>query len=221
MSLTDRQIADDAREHHAESGSDAAAAWLPVVAVSIGAHLLGGLGLIIVNRDRHRHQDAVMRTTVLKTAVTSVALMSTAYQGMVGSQLRDIEPAALDEPSSDRAMQMAQLRSRGRLAAWASTLLTGTLIVLAAEEGELMGVSEVARGVVADGLNRFSGHLSDGVTRARDTVMDRLGELPGETFEERFSDVRDNLLDKVDTDSLSDAVQSVKETVLDRVHLAA
>lgn len=224
MGLAGTQVAAAANrseKQEAQRGTDPAAAWLPVMGLSIGAHVLGGLGLIIVNRDRHRRQDAVMRTTLLKTAVTGAALVSTAYQGIVDSQLRDLEAAAVDEPSSDRTTAEAQLRSRGRFASWATTLLTGTLIVLAAKEGELMTASEVTRGVLGEGLNRLSDQVSDGVMRARDTVMDRLGELPGESIVERFADIRDNLIDKVDADKLSDAVQNVRETVLDRVHLTA
>ena len=44
------------------------AKWAPVSAAAIGAHLLGGGGLLYANRDRAKHQSGVTSNTVAKIA---------------------------------------------------------------------------------------------------------------------------------------------------------
>ena len=54
------------------------ARWAPVAAAGIGAHLIGGLGLLVANRDRVRGQAGVTANTGVKTALTGLALGATA-----------------------------------------------------------------------------------------------------------------------------------------------
>jgi hypothetical protein len=58
------------------------ARWAPVSAVAIGAHLLGGAGLLLAQRGRVRNQPGVGANTIVKTVVTAAALGTTAYSGL-------------------------------------------------------------------------------------------------------------------------------------------
>src|ERR1700761_7433678 len=49
------------------------ARWAPYSAVAIGAHLIGGTGLLLAHRDRVRSQPGVGTNTAVKTALTLAA----------------------------------------------------------------------------------------------------------------------------------------------------
>ncbi|OZB87832.1 MAG: hypothetical protein B7X41_11330, partial [Microbacterium sp. 14-71-5] len=55
------------------------AKWAPVNALAIGAHLVGGAGLLLANRGRVRAQEGVTANTVVKTALTIAALGTTVW----------------------------------------------------------------------------------------------------------------------------------------------
>ena len=57
------------------------ARWAPVNAAAIGAHLIGGVGLILGNRQRLAVQGGGRTNTVVKAALTGVALAGTAFSG--------------------------------------------------------------------------------------------------------------------------------------------
>lgn len=63
------------------------ARWAPFSAVAIGAHLLGGAGLLLAHRDRVRSQSGVGANTAVKTMLTAAALGTTAYSGLLGAKL--------------------------------------------------------------------------------------------------------------------------------------
>jgi hypothetical protein len=57
-----------------------------VSAAAIGAHLLGGGGLLYANRGRAKHQSGVTSNTVAKIALTGAALGATIYSGILGAK---------------------------------------------------------------------------------------------------------------------------------------
>ena len=61
--------------------------WAPFAAAAIGAHLLGGGGLLLAHRDRIRSQPGVGANTAVKTVLTLAALGTTAYSGLLGAKL--------------------------------------------------------------------------------------------------------------------------------------
>ena len=60
--------------------------WAPVNAVAIGAHLIGGGGLLYANRGRAKHQSGVTSNTIAKTALTAAALGATVLSGLLGAK---------------------------------------------------------------------------------------------------------------------------------------
>lgn len=46
------------------------AKWSPANAVAIGAHVIGGTGILLANRERAKHQQGVTANTTAKIVVT-------------------------------------------------------------------------------------------------------------------------------------------------------
>ena len=63
--------------------------WTPVNAAAIGAHLLGGAGVLAANRDRLVAQRGVGAMTAVKTLLTGVALATTALARAEGRKVSD------------------------------------------------------------------------------------------------------------------------------------
>jgi hypothetical protein len=65
------------------------AKWSPVNAAFVGAHLVGGAGLLAVNRKRALAQKGATGTTVAKLVLTGAALAATAYTRVLGKKVED------------------------------------------------------------------------------------------------------------------------------------
>jgi len=58
-----------------------------VSAAAIGAHLVGGVGLLLANRDRVQSQAGVTANTAVKALLTGAAVGTTADSGVLGSKI--------------------------------------------------------------------------------------------------------------------------------------
>ena len=124
--------------------------WTPLNAAAIGAHLLGGAGLILVNKDRLTSQKGVAAMTALKTAFTGAALGATAYSRVLGKKLSDAGefPAASGaEPSAQTPDDLAKAQSQLRTLQWVIPATTAAVVVANAYAGEQQRPSEVHKGV--------------------------------------------------------------------------
>jgi hypothetical protein len=113
------------------------ARWTPFAAAAIGAHLLGGGGLLLAHRDRIGSQSGVGANTAVKTVLTLAALGTTAYSGLLGARLAntaDVKTEGGTVPGEDTPDDVAQQRLR--ILQWATPVLTGALVVLGAQQGE-------------------------------------------------------------------------------------
>jgi hypothetical protein len=133
------------------------ARWSPVAALSIGAHVVGGIGLIAANRGRVLGQKGAARNTTVKTVLTLAAIASTAYSGVLGAKVAKgdddhaeggTKPSALTSPAVAKAQQQL------RVLQWVNPILTGAIIVLGAEQGEQQKPSEILKGTAARALQR-------------------------------------------------------------------
>jgi hypothetical protein len=126
------------------------ARWAPVSAAAIGAHLVGGAGLLLAHRGRVRTQDGVGANTAIKAALTVAALGTTAYSGLLGAKLAKTGADAYTEggtvPGDATPGDVAAIQQRLRVLQWATPVLTGTLIVLGAQQGEQQRPQEQIRG---------------------------------------------------------------------------
>ncbi len=126
------------------------AKWSPVNAAAIGAHLLGGASILAANRRRARHQSGVTANTVTKIAVTGAALGATVASGVLGAKVAkgDQRPAqGATEPSSQTPQDVATAQQQLRFLQWALPVLTGTILVLGAQQGEQQRPSQILAGL--------------------------------------------------------------------------
>ena len=133
--------------HVANTGWDR---WTPVNAAAIGAHLVGGGGLLLANRNRVAAQKGVGTMTIFKTVMTGTALGITGYSRMLGhkmSERPDVPVASATEPSQETPQEVADAQKQLRILQWAIPALAGSLVVLGALAGEQQRPSEVRRGL--------------------------------------------------------------------------
>lgn len=134
------------------------ARWSPVAATAIASHLAGGLGLVLANRGRVKHQAGVGTNTVVKSLLTGAALASTAYSGMLGSKLLAAGKVQSDGgtvPTPATPDDVAKNQQRLRSLQWITPALTGLIVVLGAQQGEQQKPRELASGL-ARGVGRFA-----------------------------------------------------------------
>ncbi|WP_187279709.1 hypothetical protein [Quadrisphaera setariae] len=115
------------------------ARWTPLQAVGAGAHLLGGLGILLANRDRAATRQDVAVNTRTKLVLTVVAAGATAWAGVLGGKLAadgavpavsGVVPAA-ETPTGVKAAQQ-QLRALQ----WLIPSVMAVVMALSAQQGE-------------------------------------------------------------------------------------
>lgn len=133
------------------------ARWSPVAAAAIGAHLVGGLGLVVANRGRVGHQSGVTANTLVKTALTGAAMATTAYSGVLGAHLlqKGDQPAESGTvPSEATPSSVARSQQQLRVLQWVTPVLVGALIVLGAQQGEQQKAGTVLKGAATKAVRR-------------------------------------------------------------------
>jgi hypothetical protein len=122
--------------------------WAPVDAAAIAAHAVGGLGLIAVNKGRLAGQPGARANTVAKAALTAVAVGVTAYSGMLGRKVAQHEhegAAGATEPSGTASQELRKAQQQLKVTQWAIPVLTGTLLVMGAQQGEQQRPTSLVR----------------------------------------------------------------------------
>ena len=127
------------------------ARWAPVNAAAIGAHVVGGVGLLLANRDRVGSQHGVGSNTTIKTVVTVAAAATTAYSGYLGAKLAKFDDAntAAESgtvPYSSTPEPVAKLQQQLRVAQWVTPALTGLIVALGSQQGEQQKATEALTG---------------------------------------------------------------------------
>jgi hypothetical protein len=133
------------------------AKWAPLNAVAIGAHLVGGAGLLVANKGRTVAQEGVTGNTILKTALTVLALGTTVYNGVLGGKIAQGSSAPAESavtPSSGTPDDVASAQRQQKVVQWVTPVLVGAIIVLGAQQGEQQKPEEVAGGILGRFLNR-------------------------------------------------------------------
>lgn len=115
------------------------ARWTPVNAAAVGAHLIGGAGLLQANRRRALGQSGVAATSVAKLALTGAALAVTAYSGALGRKLQTADGVVVEggtDPAPGTPTDVAKIQQRLNTCQWLIPLFTGGISVLTALAGE-------------------------------------------------------------------------------------
>lgn len=126
------------------------ARWAPVNAAAIGVHAVGGLGLILANRGRIVGQSGAAGNTIVKIALTGVAVASTVYSGMQGAIVAKAGQVLADGgvlPAPDTPPEVAKAQQQLRIAQWVTPAVTALLIVLGAQQGEQQRPTQRLKGL--------------------------------------------------------------------------
>ncbi|WP_134768701.1 hypothetical protein [Nocardioides sp. 1609] len=113
--------------------------WSPVAAGAIGAHAVGGAGLILANRRRIDQHGGTAANTWTKGGLTVAAAGLTAYAGLLGRTVEaESEHGAegATEPSPAASDKLASAQRQLKIVQWAIPAVTGVLVVLGAQQGE-------------------------------------------------------------------------------------
>jgi hypothetical protein len=125
------------------------ARWAPISAAAIGAHLIGGAGLLAANRDRVRAQQGAGANALIKSVLTAAAIGTTVYSGIVGAKIATEAGSAPVEggtvPSEGTPDKVAKLLQQQRVLQWVTPALTGGILILGAQQGEQQRASEQLR----------------------------------------------------------------------------
>ncbi len=113
--------------------------WSPVQFAAMVTHGIGGLGLILGNKDRLAKQGEARTNTNIKLAVTGAAIATTLYSGLVGKKQAEhigepVEGATEASATSSSGLRAAQAQQK--VLQWLIPAFTAVLIVLAAQQGE-------------------------------------------------------------------------------------
>lgn len=128
------------------------ARWAPISAAAVGAHVVGGLGLLLANRGRVRGQSGVTANTAIKTVLTVVAIGTTVYSGVLGAKVAkagkvEAEGGAVASPETPDDVAAAQQQLRGLQ--WATPVLTAAIVALGSQQGEQQRPGQMFDGFTA------------------------------------------------------------------------
>ncbi|MEU2117450.1 hypothetical protein ABZ567_17740 [Streptomyces sp. NPDC016459] len=147
------------------------AAWTPVNAAAIGAHLVGGAGLLGANSARVAYQSGVGASTIAKTVLTGAALAATAYSRVLGKKIElASSPDSEDqEAAAGHPVELEQAQRHLAILQWALPALTAGVLVLNALHGEQQRPEQQKAGMLrraASPLAAFGGTGMAAVRRA-------------------------------------------------------
>jgi hypothetical protein len=113
--------------------------WAPVQLVAMVIHGIGGIELIVDNKARLAAQREARVNTAVKTAVTLAAIGTTATSALLGAKMAsraDEGTKGVTEPDETAPEDLAAAQRLQKVFQWATPVLTGVLLVLAAQQGE-------------------------------------------------------------------------------------
>jgi hypothetical protein len=125
--------------------------WTPVNAVAIGAHLIGGIGIIRGNSHRIAAQKGVAGATVLKASLTGAALVATAMSRAAGQKVisaGDVPVAGGTDPLPSTPPDVAKAQKQLKVLQWVIPALTGAIVVMTSYQGEQQRGDQELKGVV-------------------------------------------------------------------------
>lgn len=115
------------------------ARWAPVQVAALLMHGIGGVGLILGNQTRLAGQPEARHNTAIKIVVTGLAAAASLYAGLLGARIwrhADEGGEGVTEPAETASAALASAQTQQRIVQWVIPALTGTLIILGAQQGE-------------------------------------------------------------------------------------
>lgn len=113
--------------------------WSPLQWTAIAAHAVGGIALVVANKERLAVQEEGRVNTGVKAALEIVAGLATLYSAILGGRMdkhADEGGSSVTEPNSASSKKLASAQRQQSVAQWITPALTAVLIVLGAQQGE-------------------------------------------------------------------------------------
>ncbi|WP_299038625.1 hypothetical protein [uncultured Pseudokineococcus sp.] len=132
------------------------ARWAPLQGVAIGAHLLGGAVLLHRERGRVAAQAGVGASSTAKVAVTAAALVAAGRTAALGARAAAVGAVPTRDgvrPLPSTPGDVAVLQQQLRVWQWSVPVLTGALVALTAQQGEMQRPAQVSRGLVRTAMS--------------------------------------------------------------------
>ncbi len=123
--------------------------WSPVAIGALGAHAVGGAGLIAANRRRIDQHGGTAANTWTKGTLTVVAAGLTAYSGLLGRTVEGESESGAEgatEPAATSSDKLAAAQRQLKIVQWAIPAVTGLLVVLGAQQGEQQRPTQQLKG---------------------------------------------------------------------------
>ncbi len=137
------------------------ALWTPWQVAAIGAHAVGGIGLILANRKRLVVQPGAGSATTVKLVVTVAAAAASAYAGVLGAKLAKHQQEGTEgttTPAAGTSDELQASQQQLQVVQWAIPALTGVALVLGAVQGEQQrgvgGLADLSAGDLAAAAKR-------------------------------------------------------------------
>lgn len=116
------------------------AKWTPVQLAAIAVHGVGGIGLLVSNVGRVAVQGEARTNSVAKVVVTAAAGGASVLGGLAGAAIGKLSSEGapgVTEPDATTSNELATAQRIEKVTQWAIPVLTGVLLVLSAQQGEL------------------------------------------------------------------------------------
>lgn len=116
------------------------ARWAPVQLAAIAAHGIGGIGLMVGNKERLAVQSEGRANTAVHVVLLAAAGASSLTAAIAGSQiLKHSQEGAegVTEPGASSSKELATAQRVEKVTQYLIPVFTGLLIILGAQQGEL------------------------------------------------------------------------------------
>ncbi|MHA7276727.1 hypothetical protein [Arthrobacter sp. HLT1-21] len=126
------------------------AKWTPIQVAAFGAHAIGGVGLILGNKGRVAKQDGALANTTIKSVVTVAGMGLSLYAGILGKkvgELADQGAQGATEPGASSSPELAAAQKQLKVVQWILPAVSGAVIVLGAQQGEMQRPKNVLSGL--------------------------------------------------------------------------
>ena len=113
--------------------------WAPLQLAALGAHAVGGTGLILGNKERLAKQGESRTNTIIKLIITVLAAITTLWSALAGMKMAKHanEPTeGVTEPGFSTSTELTAAQKQQKVLQWVTPILTGVLIVMGAQQGE-------------------------------------------------------------------------------------
>ena len=133
--------------------------WAPVSAAAIGAHLIGAVTLLRTEAPRVRNQEGVLRSSIIKTALTAGALGTTAWSGALNRKMAaagNVPVQGATEPGAATPADVAATQKQLKAVQWLIPAFTGGLVAATSWQSEQMRAEEVLAGTATGSLSRVT-----------------------------------------------------------------